>query len=61
MSVASAAEDIEHTRKHLPIFQYKAEIVKNVLENQVLVLVGETGSGKEKRACLLTLFARFCD
>lgn len=33
-------------RKSLPIYKLKAELVKAVTDNQILVVIGETGSGK---------------
>lgn len=33
-------------RKSLPIYTYKKEIVEKLLSSQVLILIGETGSGK---------------
>ncbi len=38
--------EILKKRKTLPAYEAKAEIIKLVLENQTLVLQGETGSGK---------------
>src|SRR5690349_5565298 len=37
---------IQKQRQNLPIFQYKDEIIKTIREHQVLIIVGETGSGK---------------
>ncbi|KAL6909797.1 hypothetical protein ACP4OV_001456 [Aristida adscensionis] len=37
---------IQEQRESLPIFRLKKELIKAVLENQVLVVIGETGSGK---------------
>ncbi len=42
----SKAKSIEETRKSLPMYQYKDEIIQAVAEHQVLIIVGETGSGK---------------
>lgn len=33
-------------RQSLPIYQFKDELVKAVAENQILIVIGETGSGK---------------
>lgn len=38
--------DIEQTRKSLPIYSYRKQLLKAIKENQILVIVGETGSGK---------------
>jgi len=37
---------IEETRKTLPIFRYRQEILEAIAHYQVLIIVGETGSGK---------------
>lgn len=39
-------EHVSMTRKKLPVFKYRDEFLKAVRENQVLIVVGETGSGK---------------
>lgn len=33
-------------RLSLPVFEYRAEFMKLLAQHQVIVLVGETGSGK---------------
>lgn len=40
------AKDIESTRKSLPMYKFRAPILDAVREHQILILVGETGSGK---------------
>lgn len=40
------AASVEETRKSLPIYQYREQILQAVAEHQVLIIVGETGSGK---------------
>ncbi|KAG8897071.1 Cyclin-dependent kinase catalytic subunit [Tulasnella sp. 403] len=37
---------IDDTRKSLPIYQYREELLKAVADHQVLIVVAETGSGK---------------
>lgn len=37
---------IVEQREGLPIFKLKSQLVKAILENQVLIVIGETGSGK---------------
>lgn len=39
-------ERIKHDRESLPIFSYRDELLQAVEDNQILVIVGETGSGK---------------
>ncbi|KAJ7212306.1 pre-mRNA splicing factor [Mycena pura] len=40
------AKTIEETRKNLPIYTYKEQLIEAVKEHQVLIVVAETGSGK---------------
>lgn len=37
---------IKETKESLPVFKYRSEFLKIVEENQVVIIVGETGSGK---------------
>jgi ATP-dependent RNA helicase DHX8/PRP22 len=37
---------IQEQRENLPIFKFRSEIIKAVRDNQLLIVVGETGSGK---------------
>ncbi|KIX93137.1 uncharacterized protein Z520_11194 [Fonsecaea multimorphosa CBS 102226] len=47
LSAAEAkAKSIEETRKSLPIYQFRDQIIQAVKDHQVLIIVGETGSGK---------------
>lgn len=40
------ALSMEETRKSLPIYQFRDQIIDAVAKHQVLIIVGETGSGK---------------
>ena len=40
------ASSIEDTRKSLPIYTFRDDLLKAISEYQVLIIVGETGSGK---------------
>lgn len=40
------AASIEDTRKNLPIYQFRDDIIQAVADHQILIIVGETGSGK---------------
>ncbi|CAA7026587.1 unnamed protein product [Microthlaspi erraticum] len=42
----TALEELQEVRKSLPIYNYREQLLKAVEEHQVLVIVGETGSGK---------------
>jgi ATP-dependent RNA helicase DHX8/PRP22 len=39
-------KSITEQRKSLPVYRLKSELLKAISENQVLVVIGETGSGK---------------
>ncbi|KAJ9653882.1 hypothetical protein H2198_006991 [Neophaeococcomyces mojaviensis] len=45
-AVEAKAKSIEETRKSLPIYQFRDQIIEAVKQYQVLIIVGETGSGK---------------
>ncbi|KAI0086578.1 pre-mRNA splicing factor [Irpex rosettiformis] len=40
------AQSIEETRKSLPIYEYREQLLEAIKEHQVLIVVAETGSGK---------------
>ena len=42
----SELEKLQEDRKMLPIYPYRDELLKAVDDHQILVIVGETGSGK---------------
>ena len=43
---ANAKASLEETRKSLPVYAYREQIIAAVQEYQILIIVGETGSGK---------------
>ncbi|KAL2456374.1 RNA helicase family protein [Abeliophyllum distichum] len=45
-SAKTAFEKLQHDRKTLPIFPYRDQLLQAIHDHQVLVIVGETGSGK---------------
>ncbi|KAL6501384.1 Pre-mRNA-splicing factor ATP-dependent RNA helicase DEAH1 [Orobanche gracilis] len=45
-AVKTALEKLQSDRKTLPIYPYREELLQAVNDHQVLVIVGETGSGK---------------
>ncbi|KAL6558594.1 Pre-mRNA-splicing factor ATP-dependent RNA helicase DEAH1 [Orobanche minor] len=42
----TAFEKLQNERKTLPVYPYRDELLKAIEDHQVLVIVGETGSGK---------------
>lgn len=46
MAAERKAKSIEEKRKSLPVYQYRDIFLKAVADHQVLIVVGETGSGK---------------
>jgi pre-mRNA-splicing factor ATP-dependent RNA helicase DHX38/PRP16 len=46
MEGSQSASDIEATRRSLPVYGVRSDLLRLVRENQVVVVVGETGSGK---------------
>ncbi|GAB2213965.1 hypothetical protein Droror1_Dr00018294 [Drosera rotundifolia] len=51
---------IEQQRKSLPIAQVEKELVKRVRENDVVIIIGETGSGKTTQLPQYLYDAGFC-
>ena len=45
-AAASAKKSLADTRKSLPIYQYRDELLEAIRHNQIIVIEGETGSGK---------------
>ncbi|CCH42714.1 Pre-mRNA-splicing factor [Wickerhamomyces ciferrii] len=39
-------QSIDEVRKSLPVYQYRTELLEAIKQHQVLIVVGETGSGK---------------
>lgn len=44
--IQSRVLSIQEARKTLPVYTYRDDLLKAIKENQVLIVVGETGSGK---------------
>ena len=42
----SAWEQLQEDRKKLPMYAYREQLLAAVAEHQVIIIVGETGSGK---------------
>lgn len=45
-SLSSSFEEIQNQRKLLPAYSVKDELMRIIAENQIVVVIGETGSGK---------------
>ncbi|CAO1638269.1 unnamed protein product [Parajaminaea phylloscopi] len=52
---------IKEQRESLPIFKLREQLVQAIDENQVLVVVGDTGSGKTTQMCQYLAEEGFCD
>jgi len=48
------------TRKTLPVYEFRDNFLKIVAQNQVTVLVGETGSGKTTQIPQFLVYAGYC-
>lgn len=48
----SEFERLQADRKLLPIFPYREQLLQAVAEHQIVIIVGETGSGKTTQARL---------
>ena len=54
-------EELQATRRTLPVFAYREDIIAAVREHQVLIIVGETGSGKTTQVPQYLYEAGFCN
>ena len=52
---------LEETRKSLPVFAFRDDFIKAVRENQVIIIEGETGSGKTTQLPQYLYEAGFCE
>lgn len=52
--------EILKQRESLPIYEYKERLLKAVEDNQILIVIGETGSGKTTQMTQYLLEAGFC-
>lgn len=51
---------IQEQRESLPVYKLKDELIKAINDNQVLIVVGETGSGKTTQMTQYIVEAGFC-
>ncbi|KAL0489782.1 ATP-dependent RNA helicase [Acrasis kona] len=42
----SSTNSISEQRQSLPIYKLRNELIKSIIDNQILIVIGETGSGK---------------
>ncbi len=57
----STQQTLAEVRKTLPVYAYREEIIEAVKEHQVLIIVGETGSGKTTQVPQYLYEAGLCD
>lgn len=57
----SGSQTIQEQRQSLPVYQLKDELMQAVHDNQILIVVGETGSGKTTQITQFLLEAGFAD
>lgn len=48
---SSSREEIKQIRESLPVYSVKSKLLQTIRENQVVVVIGETGSGKTTQLC----------
>ena len=48
------SKTLQQQRQFLPVFDCREELLQVIRENQVVVVVGETGSGKTTQVCFLS-------
>lgn len=52
---------IEETRKSLPVYPFKEDLIEAIKEHQILIIEGETGSGKTTQIPQYLIEAGFAD
>ncbi len=54
----SEFEKLQADRKMLPIFPYREQLLQAVAEHQIVIIVGETGSGKTTQVRLSNMHSQ---
>lgn len=56
--VKRGESEFDSFRQSLPVFEKQEEIVRIIKENKVVLIVGETGSGKTTQVCFSVVYRR---
>ncbi len=56
----SEREKMAADRASLPIYPYRQEFIQAVMENQIIVIVAETGAGKTTQVCVCVWLGAVC-
>lgn len=59
-ALLDSREEIRRVRESLPAFAVKSKLVQTIRENQVTIVIGETGSGKTTQLAQYLYEAGFC-
>ncbi|XP_043238204.1 pre-mRNA-splicing factor ATP-dependent RNA helicase DHX16-like [Amphibalanus amphitrite] len=55
------AKEIEECQRSLPVFPFKEDLIQAIRDHQVLIIEGETGSGKTTQIPQFLYHSGFCD
>eukprot|EP01060_Flectonema_neradi_P027794 TRINITY_DN3741_c0_g1_i1.p1 TRINITY_DN3741_c0_g1~~TRINITY_DN3741_c0_g1_i1.p1 ORF type:complete len:931 (+),score=163.40 TRINITY_DN3741_c0_g1_i1:376-2793(+) len=58
---AMALRSIQEVRKSLPIYAYRDSLLETIKQNQVVIMMGETGSGKTTQVAQYLYESGYCD
>lgn len=57
--VKRGESEFDSFRQSLPVYEKQDEIVRIIKENKVILIVGETGSGKTTQVCNMLIQIRY--